>query len=172
MSRSASALLLALAPLAGCGAADDEADAVPAAGTSSTRDAKSAMKRVSSDLYEMIGVKGKASDNFPGVTKCPGKDAKTHFRIYHPWSFTPAAASDIDKVLERLRRAMPERGWKIVEYGPDTSRNKNINLTADHDKKKVSVIVVKMDKDDPPQLSLDLISGCYEVPDGEEADPY
>ncbi|MFH9071607.1 hypothetical protein [Streptomyces alboflavus] len=166
------AVPLALAALTGCGMSDDKSDGVPFAGTSTTRDASDAMEKTSSGIYDLIGVKGKASENFPGVTECAGKDRKTHFRIYHPWSFHPTSASDLDEAMERLKRELPKHGWKIVEYGPDTSRNKNINLTADNDKKKVSVNIVKMAKSDRPSLSLDLVSGCYRVPDGQKVDLY
>ncbi|WJV46099.1 hypothetical protein [Streptomyces flavofungini] len=151
---------------------DDEPDGVPSAGTSNSSDAADAMQEVSSSLYKMIGVKGKASDNFPGVSECAGKDLKKFFRIFHPWSFTPASASDIDEAMARLKREMPKHGWKIVEYGPNTSKNRSLTLTADNDKKKVSVKVIKMVKGGPPMLSLDLVSGCYQVPDGEKIDLY
>lgn len=166
------AVPLAFATLTGCGMSDEKSDDVPFAGTSTSSAASAAMKKTSSDIYDLIGVKGKASENYPGVTECAGKDRKTHFRIYHPWSFHPASADDLDEAMERLKRELPKHGWKIVEYGPDTSRNRNINLTADNDKKKVSVNIVKMAKGARPKLSLDLVSGCYKVPDGEKVDPY
>ncbi|MEU5169045.1 MULTISPECIES: hypothetical protein [Streptomyces] len=151
---------------------DEKSDGVPSAGTSTSLDAADTMERVSSEIYDLLGVKGKASENLPGVMDCAGKDTKTYFRIFHPWSFTPASASDLDEAMERLKRELPKHGWEIVEYGPNTSKNKNITLTADNDKKKVSVKVTNMAKSDPPVLSLDLVSGCYEVPDGEEVERF
>lgn len=141
---------------------------IPSAGTSNSSDASDVMEKVSSSIYDLIGVRGKTSDSRPGVTDCSGKDAKTYFRIFHPWSFYPASESDLDVAMERLKMELPKRGWKIVEYGPDTSRNKNVNLTADNDEKKVGVNIVQMAKNDPPKLSLTVVSGCYKVPDGEE----
>ncbi|WP_405750096.1 hypothetical protein OHA19_11050 [Streptomyces sp. NBC_00012] len=70
--------------------------------------------------------------------------------------------------MKRLKTELPKHGWRVVDYGPDTSKNKNINLTADNDKKKYSVKVVQMAKNDPPKLSLMVVSGCYQVPDGEK----
>lgn len=166
------AVPLSLAILTGCGMTDDKSDGVPSAGTSTSRDAADTMEKVSSDIYDLIGVKGKASENSPGVTDCSGKDTKTHFRILHPWSFTPAAASDLDEAMERLKRELPERGWEIVEYGPNNSKNRSIEMTADNDKKKVGVKVIKMAKSDPPMLSLNLVSGCYKVPDGQEVEHF
>lgn len=151
---------------------DDKSDGVPLAGTATSRDAADTMEKVSSEIYDLLGVKGKASDNLPGVTDCSDKDTKKYFRIFHPWSFTPASASDLDRAMERLKGELPKRGWKIVGYGPNTSKNKNIVLTAENDKKKVSVKVTNMAKGDPPTLSLTLVSGCYQVPDGKEVERF
>ncbi|KPC81332.1 hypothetical protein ADK82_17100 [Streptomyces sp. NRRL S-4] len=172
MRASVLAVPLVLTVLTGCGMTDEKSDGVPSAGTSTSLDAADTMERVSSEIYDLLGVKGKASENLPGVMDCAGKDTKTYFRIFHPWSFTPASASDLDEAMERLKRELPKHGWEIVEYGPNTSKNKNITLTADNDKKKVSVKVTNMAKSDPPVLSLDLVSGCYEVPDGEEVERF
>ncbi|WP_234367389.1 MULTISPECIES: hypothetical protein [Streptomyces] len=87
-------------------------------------------------------------------------------------SFTPTSSSDLEVAMQRLRAALPKRGCKIVEYGPDTSKNKNLRLTADNDAKKASVHIIQMAKDNPPMLSVDVISGCYQVPDGQEVEHF
>jgi hypothetical protein len=74
--------------------------------------------------------------------------------------------------MKRLKAELPKQGWKIVEYGPDISKDKNINLTADNDKKKVGVNIVQMSKNDPPKLSLNVVSGCYKVPDGQTVEHF
>lgn len=170
---SALAVLLALTIPTGCSMSDDKADDdIPFAGTSTSRAAADSMKEVSSGLYELIGVKGKASDGRPGVMDCSGKDTKTHFRIFHPWSFYPASASDLDRAMEHLKEELPKHGWEIVAYGPDNSRNRNIKMIADHDRRRVGVNVVMRAKNDPPKLSVTLVSGCYKVPGGEEVDRF
>ncbi|MFF4726097.1 hypothetical protein ACFY3M_12220 [Streptomyces mirabilis] len=166
------AVPLALTTLTGCSMNDHESDKVPSAGTSTSRDASDVMEKVSSGIYDLIGVKGKTSDSRPGVMDCSGKDKETYFRIFHPWSFYPASASDLDEAMKRLKTELPKHGWEIVEYGPDTSKNKNLNLTADNDKKKASVNIVHMEKNDPPKLSLTVVSGCYKVPDGQEVERF
>ncbi|GAA3295245.1 hypothetical protein [Streptomyces cinereospinus] len=163
---------LALVTLTGCSMSDKESDEIPPAGTSTSRAASAATERVSSEIYELIGVKGKASDSRPTVTDCPNKDTQTHFRILHPWSFYPASAGDLDVAMERLRTELPKKGWEIVEYGPDTSKNRNLSLTADNDEKRTGVHIVQMSKNDPPKLSLDVVSGCYQVPDGQEIERF
>ncbi|MGW0208555.1 hypothetical protein ACWDZ8_23060 [Streptomyces sp. NPDC003233] len=156
---------LALITLTGCSMNSDETRIV---GTSTSMDAANATEKVSSGIYDLIGVKGKASDSQSGVSECSGKDRDKYFQIFHPWSFYPASASDLEKAMKNLKTELPKHGWKIVEYGPDTSKNKNVNLTADNDKKKVGVNIVQMLKNDPPKLSLTVVSGCYKVPDGQK----
>ncbi|MFD8746663.1 hypothetical protein [Streptomyces sp. NPDC059616] len=169
LSAPALVLSLALATLTGCSMADsNNSDDIPLSGTSTSLAAADKMEQVSSGLYDLIGVKGKASDSRPGVTECSGRDQEKYFQIFHPWSFYPASANDLDEAMKQLKAELPKHGWKVVDYGPDTSKNKNINLTADNDKKKYSVKVVQMAKNDPPKLSLMVVSGCYQVPDGEK----
>ncbi|WP_240503059.1 hypothetical protein [Streptomyces prasinopilosus] len=151
---------------------DSRSDGVPFSGTSTSSDAADATERVSSGIYDLIGVKGKASESYSTVVDCSGKDTEKHFRILHPWSFYPTSADDLDPVMERLKEELPKRGWRIVEYGPDTSKNKNIRMTADNDEKKFSARIVKMAKSEPPMLSLDVISGCYKIPAGQEIERF
>jgi hypothetical protein len=176
MKTKLSALVLAvpfaLTTLAGCSMTDNSSDEITSAGTSTSRDASDAVEKVSSGIYDLIGVKGKASDGRPTVMECPNKDRKTYFRILHPWSFYPASASELGIAMERLKAELPKNGWKIVEYGPDSSKNKNISLTADNDKKKAGAHIVQMSKNNPPKLSVNVVSGCYKVPDGQEIERF
>ncbi|MES9593977.1 hypothetical protein ABWK57_34850 [Streptomyces sp. NPDC094045] len=146
----------------------NDSGAIPSAGISTSEKAAGEAKKASSDIYDLIGIKGKTSKTGAGVTECAGKDREKYFQIFHPWSFTPASANQLDGVMERLKKELPKHGWKVVDYGPDTSRNKNITLTADNDARKHSVKIVEMAKTDPPSLSLMVVSGCYQVPDGEK----
>lgn len=183
----ASALLmsLALTTLTGCGMTDskgsDGSDSsgssensrdLPDAGTSSSADAADAAERISSELYDLIGIKGKASEPGPGVSECGDKDPEKYFQVFHAWTFTPASADELDGVMERLKKELPEHGWKVVEYGPDTSKNKNLSLTADNDEKKHSVKIGYFAKDESPNLNLMVVSGCYQVPDGEKVNQF
>jgi hypothetical protein len=177
-------LVLAFATLTGCGMTDNSATDSPdrssatgsggirSAGTSTSRDASDAIEKVSSGIYDLIHVKGKASDSSPGVQQCPGKDRDTYFQIFHPWSFRPASPTDLDAAMEHLKEELPKHGWKIVEYGPDSSPNKNVILIADNDELKAGVHVTRMKKRNPPKLSLVVVSGCYQVPDGQEVEHF
>lgn len=165
--------LTTLVTLTGC-SMNDSADSneIPLVGTSTSRDAADAVEKVSSGLYDLIGVKGKASDGRSGVTECQGRDPDTYFQVFHPWSFYPASPGQLDEAMERLKSELPRHGWKVVRYEPDTSQEKNLNLTADHMEKKYSVSIVQLKKNDPPKLSLTVVSGCYKTPDGKEVERF
>ncbi|MFI2759672.1 hypothetical protein ACH5A3_12430 [Streptomyces echinatus] len=165
------AVPLVVTVLAGCGTTD-EGSGVPFAGTRTSKDAADDLEGVSSGVRDLIGVRGKVPDSGATVTECSGRDPDKYFRILHPWSFYPASASGLDDAMQHLKERLPKQGWKIVEYGPDTSRNKNVVLTADNDGLKAGVHIIRMAKDDPPMLSVDVVSGCYQAPDGQEVDHF
>ncbi|QJS10320.1 hypothetical protein HKX69_13030 [Streptomyces argyrophyllae] len=150
----------------------DTSGGIRSAGTSTSRDASDAMEAVSSGIYDLIKVKGKASDGRPGVQQCPGKDRDKYFQIFHPWSFYPTSPAELDAAMENLKEGLPRHGWKIVQYGPDTSVNKNVVLIADNDEQKAGVHITRMKKRNPPKLSLMVVSGCYQVPDGQEVEHF
>ncbi|CAH9415428.1 hypothetical protein SGL43_02444 [Streptomyces globisporus] len=164
---------LLLTSLTGCGMTDTtDSDDLPSAGTSTSLSAADRAEKVSSEILDLIGIKGKASDTGPGVSECGGRDPEKYFQIFHPWSFTPASPGELDGVMERLKGELPKHAWKVVEYGPNTSKNKSIELTADNDKKKHSVKIAHFAKGESPSLNLMVVSGCYQVPDGEKVDRF
>jgi hypothetical protein len=166
------ALPFSFTTLTGCSMTDkgNGSDEIPSAGTSTSSDAADAVEAISSEIYDLIDIKGKTSNSRATVTECPGKDSKKYFRILHPWSLTPSSPSDLEAAMTRLKTSLPKHGWKVIGYGPDTSKNKNVSLTANNDAKKVSVRIVQMANDNPPMLSVDVVSGCYKVPDGQEVE--
>ncbi|AYG82242.1 hypothetical protein DWB77_04412 [Streptomyces hundungensis] len=166
---------LTLSTLTGCSMSDSkDSHEIPSAGISTSSDAADSMVRVSSALYDLIGVKGKASETQPGVTECSGKDRDKYFTIFHPWNITPTktTAAELDAVMERLKKELPKHGWEIVEYGRDTSKSKNLSLTADNDEQKVSVKLASYAKDTPPSLGLMVVSGCYQIPEGKKIERF
>ncbi|WP_030221766.1 hypothetical protein [Streptomyces bikiniensis] len=170
---SAPALLLSLAltTLTGCSMSDaKDSDSPPFAGVSTTSRATDTTQKVSSELYDLMGLKGKATQPGPGVMECSGKDPEKYFTTFHSWTFTPASPGELDGVMERLRKELPGHGWKVVGFEPDSSRNKNLTLTADNDAEKHSVKITHWAKDQPPKLNFFVVSGCYRVPDGEKVD--
>ncbi|QDY81213.1 hypothetical protein FQU76_21940 [Streptomyces qinzhouensis] len=148
-------------------------NSVPSAGVSNLADAREQTERAAKELLDLIKIKGETSRGGVRITECgDGRDPEKHFQTYHPSSFYPESPDQLAGVMERLRTELPALGWKIVEYGPDTSRNKNVNLTADNDAQSFSVNIVHKAKNERPNLSLRVVSGCYQVPEGERVDGY
>ncbi|WP_236242274.1 hypothetical protein [Streptomyces sp. CC228A] len=151
---------------------NEEPNNVPFAGTSTSSAASDQLEKASSEIYDLITVKGETSDSRAGVMDCAGKDREKYFRVFHPWSFYPSSADQLDQAMEQLKQDLPKHGWKIVQYGPDRSRNKNLTLTADNDERKSSVKITQDAKNDRPKLSLMLISGCYQIPADQEIERF
>ncbi|HET6860010.1 MAG TPA: hypothetical protein VFH94_23315 [Streptomyces sp.] len=150
----------------------DTPDDTPTVGTKTSLAAADEAEKISSELYDLIGIKGKLSKTGAGVTECGDKDPEKFFKTFHPSSLVPASVDQLDGVMERLKKELPEHGWKVVEYGVDNSKNKNLNLTADNDAKKFSVKIVRQLEGKTPSLSLMVVSGCYQVPDGEKVERF
>ncbi|MEU0037196.1 hypothetical protein [Streptomyces sp. NPDC006333] len=163
----------ALGILVGCRVANAENhDDIPSSGVSTSSDAAEDAKKTSSELYNLIGLKGKAPDTGPGVKECGMKDPDRYFQIFHSWSFRPTSPEQLEDVMDQLKSQLPKQGWEVVAYGPDSSRNKNLGLTADNDAKKFSVNIIYQAKDNPPNLNFFVVSGCYLVPDGQKIEQF
>lgn len=75
--------------------------------------------------------------------------------------------------MDRLRDELPKKGWKIKNYGQNNSRDKSLELTADDDKRKFAVNVEFAESDgdkNPALLLVNVVSACYEVPEGQKVD--
>lgn len=160
--------------LSGCGMTDDDSNSstIPDAGTASADDAVTAVKEVSSQIFDFAGVPGKASEPGPGVKECEGKDPEKYFVVYHPWNFKPKAGTDTGVAMANLKKKLNTGGWVLKDAYHDNSPNKNLNLVADNDAKKMSVWIVEYGKRDAPSLGIEVTSGCYQVPEGETVDHF
>ncbi|AXK36705.1 hypothetical protein DVA86_33245 [Streptomyces armeniacus] len=97
--------------------------------------------------------------------------------MLHPWSITGPSEAELGKAMERLRDELPKKGWKIKHYGRNNSRAKSLELTADDDKRKFGVNVEFWEKNSGGDknralLLVNVVSACYEVPEGQKVDTY
>ncbi|MEU9009351.1 hypothetical protein AB0D12_06095 [Streptomyces sp. NPDC048479] len=79
--------------------------------------------------------------------------------------------------MTRLKDGLPKQGWKITRFGPDKSASKNLELIADHDEKKFGLNISFWKKNsggdkNPPALVVTVVSGCYQVPEGQTVEHY
>lgn len=143
--------------------------------TRSVEEVKAETKDVSSEVLDVIAVKGEVSEPGPGVAACEGRDRERFFRMLHPWTLTAPAGDELERAMERLREELPKRGWKIVEYGRNSSRAETLELTADHTGKKFSVNVefwAESGGKRKPMLVVNVVSACYSTPSGERIKGY
>lgn len=166
--------------LTGCSSVKDSgSDPGSAPDVRNISEAREEARELSSVVLDVIDLKGEVSKSGPGVSPCRDKDSDRFYTIHHPWSLTGVPVEDMKKAMERLRKSLPEKGWKIVSYGPDVSPSKSIELVADSTKKKFSISIRLLDRTkraNPGSLkaliSVDLTSACFQVPKGKTVDEY
>lgn len=157
-------------------------------------DAREEAQGVSSELFDVLALRGTVSRAGPGVALYGDLDPETFYRVHHPWSVTDVPVADMRRAMERLRAELPGRGWTVRRYGPDTSPNRNLELVADKDERRYVVSVRFMDRSGtegndggrPPsgtngtsgiqgtksRVFVDLVSTCFRVPEGRTVDEY
>ncbi|MER0447989.1 hypothetical protein ABR738_26110 [Streptomyces sp. Edi4] len=145
--------------------------------TLSVAKARERTSGVSSQILEMIGIKeGKVTEPGPGIAPC-AEDPRHLYRANHPWSVYAVSSEEVLKDgFQRLREKLPERGWKIVEYGPNKSKAKTLELTADSTKDRYSInaeLVVSSPaagQESNPLILVTVTSGCFRAPEGTKLD--
>ncbi|MFF3453138.1 hypothetical protein ACFYXH_02190 [Streptomyces sp. NPDC002730] len=145
-------------------------------GTRAQDEVDAKTKQLSSQILDLIAIKGKVDGTGPGVGECGG-DPEKQYLIRHSWSISGSTDAEVSKAMTRLKDGLPAQGWKIVQYGRNNSAAKSLELTADHTEKKFGVNVEFWEKgairkDNPPALVVTVVSGCYQVPDGQTVKHY
>ncbi len=90
--------------LTGCSMYEESND-VPFAGSRTSSAASDQLEGISSEIYDLIGIKGERSDSRAGIMDCAGKDQEKYFRVFHPWSFYPSSPGQLDEAMKRLSRS-------------------------------------------------------------------
>lgn len=136
-------------------------------------------KEASSEILEIIDLRGEVSEPGPGIAQCSDKDPEKFYRVNHMWSLSGVPVPDMQRAMTRLKEGLPKKGWKIVKYGPDGSRSKSPELIADSVPKQFSVNIHLYDesKKTEPNAPKSLIyvfltSNCFQVPEGKTVDDY
>ncbi|MEU6590326.1 hypothetical protein ABZ923_14095 [Streptomyces sp. NPDC046881] len=95
------------------------------------RAVKQSVERASSEILDILAVKGKVTQSGAVATPCSSypEGSEVH-RMRHPWSVYGVPGDDLEKAMDRLRTQLPAKGWKIVKDGPDKSRAKLPQIVA------------------------------------------
>lgn len=187
--RAGSALALALslalaltstALMTGCSNTVDKANAglgyEPT--TLSVDEARTKTKAVSSQIFDLIGIKdAKTTPAYTSISP-NAKDPSHLFMVRHPWSVYGASDQELEQGFLRLKEALPQHGWKIKAYGPNSSPAKNLELTADSQDGPFSVNVVLATAVDPAKnapsannesgIIVHVVSAYFRAPEGTD----
>lgn len=122
---------------------------------------------LSSSVLDMMNVKGKVTEPGATTTHCSDDDPGEGFWVMHPWSLYGIDNSKLGEGFANLKKALPENGWKIVFDGHDSSRNKNLEVKAVHEKTRTQLEVswLKGLDGNTPLLDVNLYSQCFKKSD-------
>ncbi|MDT3396095.1 hypothetical protein RKE29_05465 [Streptomyces sp. B1866] len=163
--------------LTGC-SVENSNDPGDAPKTREVHDVEKEAQELSSQILEIINLRGKVSEPGPGVALCGEKDSEKYYVIHHPWSVAEVPVEDLRQAMTRLREEMPKKGWKVTKYGPDQSPSRSLALKADSTQKEFSVRIYLYDesrKAKPEGVSMiyaHLASACFQVPEGKTVEEY
>ncbi|MEU0251277.1 hypothetical protein ABZ299_01800 [Streptomyces sp. NPDC006184] len=86
----------------------------PKTATLDVEKAKEKAKAVSSQIYELIGIRtGKATQPGPSISTCD-QDPEHLYKTVHPWSVYDVSEDELKAGFQRLREALPAKGWNIL----------------------------------------------------------
>ncbi|MGX9883828.1 hypothetical protein [Streptomyces sp. NPDC002276] len=151
---------------------DTSSDSSPQPTTLGVDDARAKANHISSQILDMIGIEdSQVTQSGAGVSPCD-KDPNHLYLLRHPWSIYKVTPDELKAGFQRLREKLPKNGWKIVDYGPDTSANKNLELTADSETEPFSVNaslhITGTSGKKEPLILVHVVSGCYRAPEGTD----
>ncbi|MBL1088596.1 MULTISPECIES: hypothetical protein [Streptomyces] len=121
---------------------------------------------LSSRVLEILAIKGKTTEAGPSVGPCDasGDESRKYRNVRHPWSMYGVENGALEKGMENLHNALPQQGWKVVKYGKDSSRNRNLEIMAVHLETHTQLEATWMKGLDghAPLIEITLYSRCYE----------
>ncbi|MFH8986560.1 hypothetical protein [Streptomyces sp. NPDC017940] len=133
------------------------------------KDATDDAAKLSSQILDIMDLKGKVTKAAPGAYSCGDRNHDKYYAVHHPWSVYAVSVPDMEKAMKRLKEELPQRGWKVTGYGPDSSRAKSLQLGAEFPERKFKVVITLQDRrgrsKDPSILEVDLGSACFQYPD-------
>ncbi|MFE0738585.1 hypothetical protein [Streptomyces sp. NPDC058855] len=124
-------------------------------------------QRTSSQVLDMIGLKGKVTEGGPLPLKCEGYASDEVEQMDHPWSIYDLPYEELEQAYEGMRTKLPAKGWKVTQDGPDESPAKTPTLRADAPDGDYAVRLQLMDnRKDPTSktkalIGVTVVSRCF-----------
>ncbi|MEU2441388.1 hypothetical protein ACFY9A_30765 [Streptomyces rubradiris] len=136
------------------------------------RAVKQSVERASSEILDILAVKGEVTQSGAVATPCTSypEEDEVH-RMRHPWSVYGVPGDDLEKAMDRLRAQLPAKGWKIVKDGPDKSRAKLPQIVANSSDGRLSADLrlwrEPADSKRSSMIEVTVVSDCFRSkPDG------
>ncbi|MEU2362725.1 hypothetical protein ABZ616_18625 [Streptomyces noursei] len=127
---------------------------------------KGDVRKASSELLGIIGLKGKATEGGPLIAPCSNYPEGV-YRASHPWSVYGIPVEEMEKAMDRLRTGLPKNGWKIVKDGKDRSPSKSPQIVANSKGDEFSVDIRLHDErkygSDPSLIEVTVESACFKT---------
>ena len=161
---AASAALAAMI-LGGCSQVDHEKDGQKV-GVREERAVKQSVERASSQILDILAVKGKVTRSGAVSTPCTAyPEGDEVHRLRHPWSVYGVPGADLEQAMDRVRAQLPAKGWKLVKDGPDKSRAKLPQIVADsadgHLSADLRLWLEPADSKRSSMIEVTVVSDCF-----------
>ncbi|MEU7040105.1 hypothetical protein AB0A77_03480 [Streptomyces varsoviensis] len=132
--------------------------------------AKKETNAVSSQLLDMMGIKGKVTEGGPGLSRCEDDGARNLYLVRHPWSLYEVPNETLEKGMANLRKQLPEHGWKILKDGKANSKAQDPEILAENKKLQHAAHITWMrdSADGKPMIHISVVSACFRTPGGTE----
>ncbi|MEV0281617.1 hypothetical protein AB0I22_35245 [Streptomyces sp. NPDC050610] len=132
--------------------------------------AKKETKAVSSQLLDMMGIKGKVTQGGPGVSSCEDDDAQDLYLLRHPWSLYEVPDETLEKGMANLRKQLPEHGWKILKDGKANSKDQDPEILAENKKLQHAAHITwnRQTTTEKPMIHISVVSACFRAPEGTD----
>ncbi|MFE1172139.1 hypothetical protein [Streptomyces sp. NPDC058773] len=130
------------------------------------KEIKESAKNTSREILDLLDLKGKATEPGPFTMPCAGYSGGA-YRAHHPWSLYDVPVDEMEQAIDRLRKGLPRKGWKIVKDGFDGSPSKAPQIVANSKDGEISVDIRLHDErkygKDPSLIEVTVESACFKT---------
>ncbi|MFI9238252.1 hypothetical protein [Streptomyces sp. NPDC053079] len=89
-------------------------------------DAKELVRRQSSLILDVSGLKYETTNGAPVVSRCG--EVENGYRVSHSWKVFGPSREVLTQALERLHAELPKRGWKTYRFEQANSKARQMQL--------------------------------------------
>ncbi|MFI2643962.1 hypothetical protein [Streptomyces sp. NPDC018610] len=127
---------------------------------------KKNVEHASSEILDIMTLQGKVTQSGASATPCSSYSPEDEVhRLRHPWSIYGVPSEDLKKAMDRLRKQLPAKGWKIVKDGHDKSQAKLPQIVAEspdgHMSADLRLWLEPSDSRRSSMIEVTVVSDCF-----------